>query len=157
MLIELAVNRVKAILTKKGYSFFEKGNYNLNIIGIRSDIKVANSFDDTLLCLYRADDKWVWNEYTITTDSGLYWLKNPMNNKGTALLVPNQYKSVYRLDKHRGKYTALCQRNGKVEVYRDNDKDMILDYDPNTIDVGFFGINIHRSHPRKQKEEVGNI
>ena len=28
-------------------------------------------------------------------------------------------KDVYKIDKHQGKYKALCQRNGKVKVYRD--------------------------------------
>ena len=27
----------KAVLEKKGYVFFDKGNYNLNIIGVRSN------------------------------------------------------------------------------------------------------------------------
>ena len=35
MIIELAVNRLKEIFKKKGYKFFEKGNYNLNIVGVR--------------------------------------------------------------------------------------------------------------------------
>ena len=141
-------------MKRKGYKFFIKGDYNLNIIGIRSDVKIANSFDDTLLCIFKKNKKWVWNEYRITTDAGRYWLKNPMNTKGTALLVPNQYRGVYKLDKHLGKYTALCQRLGKLSVYRDNDKDMVLDFDPATIDTGMFGINIHRSNPNTSSSIV---
>ena len=110
MLIELAINKIKSIFDKKGYRFFENGNYNLNIIGIRSEIKIANSFDDALLCIFKVNGNWQFLEYDITTDSGLYWLKNPMNKKGTALLVPNQYKATYKLDLHQGKYLALCQR-----------------------------------------------
>ena len=68
-----------------------------------------------------------------------------MNRKGTAILKPNQYRSAYKLDLHSGKYLALCQRKGKVDVYRDNDKDYILEMDESTIDRGMFGINIHRS------------
>ena len=154
MLIELAINRIKSVMSRLGYSFFERGDYNLNLIGIRSDIHIANRFDDTFLCLYKKDGEWVWDEWRCTTDSGAYWLKNPMNRKGTALLVPNQYRSVYKLDKHKGQYTALCQRLGDVEVYRDNDKDMILDFDPNTIDKGMFGINIHRSNPHTESFRV---
>ena len=37
MIIELAVSRVKEIFDKKGYKFFENGNYNLNIIGVRTE------------------------------------------------------------------------------------------------------------------------
>ena len=104
MIIELAKNRVKQIMERKGYKFFEKGDYNLNIIGIRSEVNIANSFDDTLLCIFKKDNKWVFNEYPITTDAGRYWLKNPMNSKGTALLVPNQYRGVYGLRNHLGKF-----------------------------------------------------
>ena len=154
MIIELAKNRVKQIMERKGYKFFEKGDYNLNIIGIRSEVNIANSFDDTLLCIFKKDNKWVFNEYPITTDAGRYWLKNPMNSKGTALLVPNQYRGVYGLRNHLGKYEALCQSWGDVEVYRDDNRDMILDYDPNTIDKGMFGINIHRSNPATQSSVV---
>ena len=43
---------------------------------------------------------------------------------------------VMRLDKHQGKYEALCQRAGPVVVTRDGD--------PPYPDRGMFGINIHR-------------
>lgn len=154
MLVELAKNRVKEIFAIKKYKFFEAGNFNVNLIGIRSNNRVANSFDDTLLCIYKDKDIWQWKEYKITTDAGNYWLKNPMNSKGTALLVPNQYRSAYRIDRHQGRYFALCQREAEVEVYRDNNKNYITDFDPNTIDKGMFGINIHRSHPRRETKKV---
>tara|TARA_R110002153_G_scaffold168417_5_gene321164 strand:- start:1586 stop:2188 length:603 start_codon:yes stop_codon:yes gene_type:complete len=154
MIIELAKDRVKQIMDRKGYKFFEKGDYNLNIIGIRSEVSISNSFDDTLLCIFKKNNEWIFNEYRITTDAGRYWLQNPMNNKGTALLVPNQYRGVYGLRKHNGDYEALCQSWGDVEVYRDNDRDMILDFDPNTIEKGMFGINIHRSNPNTESTIV---
>ena len=44
-------------MSRRGYSFFEKGDYNLNLIGIRSDIKVANRFDDIFLCLFKESGK----------------------------------------------------------------------------------------------------
>lgn len=154
MLIELGINNVKSIMSRKGYSFFEKGDYNLNLIGVRSESKIANRFDDIFACIYKVKNKWKWKEWRCTTDSGAYWLKNPMNRKGTALLVPNQYRGVYKLDKHLGKYTALCQRLGDLSVYRDDNRDMILDFDPNTIDTGRFGINIHRSNPHTESFKV---
>ena len=42
-------------------------------------------------------------------------------------------------------HEALCQRGGKLKVWRDNNRDKILDHDPETVDEGWFGINIHRS------------
>lgn len=150
----IIIAKLKEIMDRKGYKFFERGNYNLNIIGIRSKQSVANSFDDSLMCIFKKNNEWVVNEYTITTDAGSYWLKNPIDKKGTALLVPDQYRGVYGLRKHNGKYKALCQSWGDVKVYRDNDNDIILDYDCETIDKGMFGINIHRSNPRTESTMV---
>jgi hypothetical protein len=50
---------------------------------------------------------------------------------------------------HQGKYKALTQFK-PVKVYRDNNRDAILDYDKATIDEGMFGINIHRSNPNRE-------
>ena len=47
------------------------------------------------------------------------------------------------IDKHQGKYTALCQRNGNVTVYRDADKNLV--FDESKLDTGMFGINIHKA------------
>ena len=149
-----SVDYVKQVLESKGYAFFTNGVYNLNIIGIRNPNLVANSFDDTMVVIYKIGGEWITKVYAITTDAGTYWLKNPMSNKGTAILVPNQYRGVYSIDLHNNKYYALCQRNGKVEVYRDNDKDLILDMDSTKIEKGMFGINIHRSNPFNESLKV---
>jgi hypothetical protein len=149
-----SVDYVKQVLESKGYAFFTNGVYNLNIIGIRNPNLVANSFDDTMVVIYKIGGEWITKVYPITTDAGTYWLKNPMSNKGTAILVPNQYRGVYSIDLHNNKYLALCQRNGKVEVYRDNDKDLILDMDSAKIEKGMFGINIHRSNPFSESLKV---
>ena len=152
---ELAIQKIKDVMKSKGYVFFTKGDWNLNIIGIRGENKVANSFDDIILCIHKEKGKWCWYEYKATTDAGTYWLKNPMNEKkGTALLVPNQYRGAYKIDKHNSKYFALCQRGGDVEVYRDSNKDNITDFNPSTIDKGMFGINIHRSNPNVESSKV---
>ena len=140
-------------MKNKGYPFYTKGNFNLNIIGIRSDVRKANAFDDHILCVYKENGNWIFRDYKATTDCGNHWLKNPMRQSGSALLVPDHYKSCYKLDLHRGKYTALCQRK-KVKVYRDNSKDLILDFDPDTIEEGLFGINIHRSNPSVSSKQV---
>lgn len=132
----------------KGYAFFTKGDYNLNIIGVRRDTlnKVTNKFDDFLVVIYKnghGEQKLIYN---ITTDPGKNTMLRPISSKGTAILVPGQYRGVYKLDKHNGKYKALCQRLGVVKVYRDNNKDLIYDLKPETTESGSFGINIHRSH-----------
>jgi hypothetical protein len=69
-----------------------------------------------------------------------------MNKKGTAILVPGQYRSAWKLNLHQGKYLALCQAK-PVKVYRDNDLDNEFDFISESIQEGIFGINIHRSNP----------
>ena len=151
---KMSVEYLQGVIEGMGYSFFTKGNYNVNIIGVRNPNPVANSFDDTMICAYKVKDQWVLKEWQITTDAGTYWLENPLNVKGCALLVPNQYRGVYKIDKHRNKYYALCQRNGEVEVYRDDTKDQILNFDDATKQWGYFGINIHRSNPYSESKNV---
>lgn len=136
------------LFKKKGYAYFTKGKYNLNIIGVRSNQgnKVTNKYDDYLVVIYDTDNGAKRNIYNITTEPGLKLMENPSNVKGTAILAPGQYRGTYKIDKHRGKYDALCQRNKPVKVYRDNNRNKVYDYNPDTLDVGMFGINIHRSN-----------
>jgi len=129
-----------------GHTVFESGEYNLNIIGIRNSQHEPNRFDDKIHCVYKDEDgDWIQKSWPCTTEPGKYWLENPTNVKGTAVLVPGQYRSVWKIDKHQGKYYALCQRNGTVKVYRDDNLDEIIDCDPETITEGFYGINIHKA------------
>jgi len=137
-----------------GYAVFDNGDYDLNIVGIRSKNNEANKFDDLMTCTYKEGGRWVSKYWPCTTDPGLYWLDNPSRIDGTAILVPGQYRGTYVLDKHRGKYEALCQRSGKVKVFRDSNKDNILDMDPNSVVEGFFGINIHRASSKRKSTQV---
>jgi len=150
---EWAIKFITEIMRDKGYTFFEKGDYNLNLIGIRGNELKANAFDDRLINIYKVDGEWVFDEFPITTDAGTYYLQNPMKQSGTALVVPNQYKGLWELGRHRDSYTALVQKN-EVEVYRDNNKDSILDFEDSTIEKGVFGINCHRSNPRGESTQV---
>ena len=75
---EIIKNRVKKILETKEYDFFD-GNrpYNVNIIGIRNMEGRPNYFDDILMVVYRDNHRrWLVDSYQITTDPGIYWLKN---------------------------------------------------------------------------------
>ena len=154
MLMELLTPKnIKSYFAAKEYKFFDTPNklLNLNLIGVRRDNQGTNTFDDFLLVMYREEELMVSNRYQITTDPGKYWLKNPTNPKGTAVLAPGQYRGTWQIGKHQGKYEALVQRK-KVKVWRDNNKDEIIDYNNITLlsDEGYFGINIHRSNPYDQ-------
>lgn len=142
----MLIEQFKEGLRAKGYTFFERGDLNLNIIGVRGPNRTAGLFDDTLVVIFKEEGQWQLKWFWITTDAGTYWLANPMKRNGTALLKQGQYRSSWVLGKHKGEYTALVQAK-PVEVYRDNTKDKILDFDDDTVQRGFFGINIHRSSP----------
>ena len=138
-----------------GYTIFKSGAYNLNLIGVRSSETTANAFDDTMYCVYRdSSGQWIELAFPITTDPGKYWLENPGRIEGTAILVSGQYRGTWKLGKHRGKYDALVQTGGKVKVYRDSDKDDILEHDPENIAQGYFGINIHRASSVRTSSDV---
>lgn len=138
----------KSLFEHKGYAYFDNGNYNLNIIGVRSENKnnVTNQFDDFIVVIYNTPTKHgLQRVYPATTEPGLTVMKKPQNYKGTAILVPGQYRGMWRIDSHRGKYKALCQRTKPVLVYRDNNKDDKYDLLPEKIDKGIFGINLHKA------------
>ena len=130
-----------------GYKIFTNKDYDLNLIGVRSPSRTPGRFDDMFHCVYKDRGEWIEERYVCTTDASLEQHLNPGNSKGVAVLKPGQYRGAWKLDMHRGKYLALCQRNAKVTVYRDNNKDNKTDYLEE--DTGMFGINIHRAHKSK--------
>ena len=131
----MKIEQLRATMAAKKYAFFENGEYNINIIGIRNSAtgaKVTNAFDDKLVVAYKLDGVWIVKEYPITTDNG----------GGTARLVCNQYRGSHAIGLHQGKYEALRQV-GPVTVYRDFTKDGI--YQTDKTETGVFGINIHKA------------
>lgn len=146
---KIANTDIEQVMIRKGYRFF-KGVYNLNIIGVRSkeSVKQSNRFDDAIIVCWGIDSERIGipNKliFAATTDPGIKSLKVPMNAKGTAILVPGQYRGSHKLGLHQGKYEALVQC-APVKVYRDANRDDILDVDKRTIDTGMFGINIHKA------------
>lgn len=155
----LIMRRVMLVAKRKGYQIFKEYR-KLNIWGIRSKNETPNKFDDELHVFFNNSKgripKWQHFVFPVTTDPGTYWLNNPMNSQGTAMLAPNQYVDTYKIDLHRGKYYALCQRLNKVEVIRDYDRDAVLDFYNGNKDKGMFGINIHRARKTGITYEVEN-
>ena len=142
------------IFKEKGYAYFTKGYYNLNIIGIRAGgLNVTNKFDDYIVVIYDTKNGTHRRIYNVTTDPGKHYIKQPINPNGAALLVPNQYRGAWKIGKHKGKYDALVQVK-PVKVYRDRNRNDVYDLDPNTIEEGNFGLNIHRSNPYTESTYV---
>lgn len=141
----------------KGFDIFENDSreYNLNIIGIRSKTAKVDEFGCQLYVGYKHHGKWNDHSYRITTYPGRTYLQRLLNPAGCAILCEGQYKGIYAIRKHRGKYDALCQTHGPVRIFRDKDKDDQFDLNPNTIEDGEYGINIHNSPDGKATIRVG--
>ena len=138
----------KSLFAKKHYAYFTDGSYNMNIIGVRAKTNpvITNKFDDFIILDYKNESgKWCRQIYKATTDPGITYLKTPIDFKGCAMMVPGQYRGLWRIGLHRGKYKALVQRK-PVSVYRDGNKNDVYDLEPTSIQNGLFGINIHRSN-----------
>lgn len=141
------IQPIKELFEKEGYEWYDRNKpFNLNIFGVRNSKRRVNAFDDFLYVVYRNHNlDWRIHQWEITTDPGLSVLEDPINQKGTAILVPGQYKSAYKIGLHRQRYKALVQQGAPVKVYRDNNRDEVHDFDESTIEEGWFGINIHKA------------
>ena len=135
---------IQATLLQKGFKTFSRP-FELNIVGIRSNSTKPNSFDDSLNIYYKTSDgKWQFHQFAATTDPGTYWLMNPMNPQGTAIVKHGQYINSHRIGMHRGKYLALVQQRPLI-VIRDYDRNATLDFMNGKEETGLFGINIHHA------------
>ena len=136
----------KAVKSKKYLWFNSNKDYDVNIVGIRTSNtgkKVTNVFDDFLTISFRFDGVWQYFIWNATTEPGKKGMLEGKAKGGVARLVPGQYRAVWEIDKHQGKYEALCQRKGDVTVYRDANKDLV--FDETKTETGMFGINIHKA------------
>jgi len=141
--------QIEVAVKSKGYAWFnddKNKNFDVNIVGVRdmsNSNKVTNVFDDHITISYKENGEWKFFCWNATTDPGKKGVLQHSNKKGVARLIPGQYRGVYKIDKHQGKYDALCQRLGNVSVWRDNNKDLV--FDNMMVDTGMFGINIHKA------------
>lgn len=137
--------RIQSLLKNKGFQLFTRP-YELNIVGLRSNSTTPNRFDDELHVFYKVNPvKWEYHIFKITTDPGTYWLKNPMQPQGTAILQTGQYLNAYAIGLHQGRYKALVQKS-PVSIIRDYDRNAALDFNNGKPTKGYFGINIHRAN-----------
>lgn len=137
--------QIEKAVKAKGYKYFENGDYNVNIIGVRNgepSKKVTNLFDDWLTLSFKINGVWQFYIWSATTDPGKAPMLKGNNGTGTARVVPGQYPGSHMVRLHQGKYEALGQK-GNISVYRDADKD--LEYDIDKITTGVYGINIHKA------------
>ena len=138
------IKTIIEVMEGKGYVVFKNDTkpFNINYVGIRDERNI-NTFNDWLIIFWKYLGKWNFFSRPGTTDPGTYWLDNPGNVDGTALLKENQYRSTWKIGKHRGSYEALVQKK-EVTVYRDKNRDGVLDLTGKEY-TGYFGINHHKS------------
>lgn len=141
--------QIKKAVESKGYKWFNDDSnkgYDVNIVGVRNmsvGDKVTNLFDDFITISYKENGEWKFFCWNATSDPGKKGVMEFHNKKGVARLIPNQYRGTWTIDKHQGKYDALCQRLKEVSVWRDSDKDLV--FEKMLTDTGMFGINIHKA------------
>lgn len=155
------IDHFRSIAKRKDYTIFDKGNYNLNIWGIRCNTDDTKEFNDLLCVFYKANEsnpklngKWVYDWYLITTDPSDMNLIKPINNKGCAILKECQVRAAFKYGWHKGDYRALVQ-NKPLPLYRDNNKDSKIDFDESTVKWEMAGINIHRASKWKIVRTIG--
>lgn len=148
------IEAIKDVFLNRGYEWnADTRDYQMNIVGIRNKVSTVDIFNDTMCWIYWLNGKQIIKTAIYTSEPGLYYLQNPINSKGTAILACGQYKNAYGIRLHRGLYDALCQ-NEPVIVYRDDNEDKKYDYGKNA-EEGEFGINIHRAAKQGEVEVVG--
>lgn len=97
----MSLQKIKAILRNKDYTLFSRP-YELNIVGLRSKSIVPNRFDDEIHVFYKVSTlNWHYHIFKATTDPGTFWLKQPMQPQGTAILAEGQNINCYELGMHQ--------------------------------------------------------
>jgi hypothetical protein len=135
-------------MRSKDYVIYDKP-YQLNIVGVRNAQSQPNKFDDSIVVFYKDDkNNWVEKEYPATTDTGMFYLLNPISNLGAAMLKEGQYVDSYKQGLHKGEYLALVQ-DKPVTTYRDYDRNAVFDIFTKET-TGNYGINIHKAGANSQ-------
>ena len=139
--------QLREIFKKKGYVFFDKGDFNINFFAVREDNIFDNYFSDTLIQSYYVDKKFEQVVIPGTTNAGLWGGRAVMNPRpgGVAIVKPGQYRNVWKfIDSYEGWLNyPYFQQVGKFTIWRDDNKDTIIDQTNEQVAINT-GINCHR-------------
>lgn len=140
---KLSVKQIIKYMEAQGHVVFtnDAKPFNLNIVGIRNADRKVGVFNDSFNVFWWYDGNLNHLKLDFTSEPSIVYMKKPMTSKGTAIMAPGQYRGCYEKGMHRGAYEALVQSLGKVQVFRDTDKDDQYDYDNPTPE--YAGLNIH--------------
>ena len=151
----MTIATLKAAVLSIGAKWFDAKAFDLNLIGCRSDDPKAGKFDDFMYCaFYDLNREWQLRTWHITTDPGPYYLANPMNAQGTAIVAEGQYPGVWQIGLHQKKTPALVQV-GDFYVHRDRDKDGWVDTNTPRVLARGTGINAHGANATGLTQDVG--
>lgn len=139
----VTIESVKKAYEFMGYAFFTNGDYNLNIFAIRNTDLQSNKFNDVIGVAYKVKGEWKLFKADGTTDPGMYYREHLLNSKGTACVIPGQYRGAYGIGMHLGKYEALKQKK-PLKYWRDRTTDGHLDIGGKVYEE-IAGTNIHRA------------
>lgn len=140
---DITLDQVRLAFAYMDYTFFSAGDYNLNIFGIRSKDLQVDTFNDYICLAYREGGNMQLKVYAATTDPGSTYRKRCIDSRGTAIMLPGQYKGAYGIGLHRNSYEALRQKK-PMKYWRDKNCNGILDLGGNVFEEIAF-TNIHRA------------
>lgn len=153
-------SRAEATAAQHGLKFWTKGEFNLNVIGLRNpdDQAAIDAFNDAMLWLWREQGAWQFRIFKITMDPGQPSVKAPRRTDGTArLIAPQQIHRMWVLGYHHASDPKKAYRAGvqnapqeTIRVWRvKGDLDTGKEY----RNVG--GLNYHRANKDAVSTVVG--
>lgn len=85
---DFTAKQILKAVERRGFDVFKNDTkpYNLNIIGIRSANPVVNEFNCLMAVIWHYEGQWNLFKMQMTSLPGLYWLVNPSNPLGCAIL-----------------------------------------------------------------------
>ena len=149
------IDKIIKIVKSGGGEVFEKPGY-INLCGVRNNV-TNDTFNDTLYVYWKEGGAFkgiCTNGFTTKPGKRVVLNENGKSyKKGAAILKEGWHKDIWHIGKHQGKYTALRSTGGVTKptaVTRDNTQygkgpKYELRIFKDKTDVGFFGINFHKS------------
>lgn len=135
----MTIDDIQKVYKKLNWTLNES---DFNFFIIRTNRVFTNKFTDKFYWFFKKDNQWIIRYANGTSKPGIFYVENPLIDKGVGILKDGQYIQSHKLGLHKGQYEAFIQ-NTKLTVWRDNDKDDWIDY--KEFETGYFGINIHRT------------
>ena len=143
--------RIQRTCQRLGYQWFA-GEHDLNLVAVRGRDPRSDLFECWFTATHvRAAYAVAHYAFQATTKPGLSARLDPSNVDGVAVMVPGQYRKLWRLGQHKG-HEALVQSSALL-VARDSDHDPLVDPDMTKL-FPATGINCHRAGAERASRQV---